>query len=85
MPITAEEFLKGTTGANCIASLLRENPDKAYSLHEIEEEIIGKEMNRMLHLDIFIAELILLAPLLFETGEIECRHVNRIPYFRWSG
>jgi hypothetical protein len=84
MPVTAEEFRKGTEGLNRIGELLRKNPDKAYSLHEIEEEIIGKEMNRKLHLDIFIAELTLLAPLLFETGQIECRLVGDVPYFHWA-
>ncbi|HUH79183.1 MAG TPA: hypothetical protein VLY83_04730 [Methanoregula sp.] len=85
MPVTTDEFMKSTPGANSIAALLRENPDRAYSLHEIEEEIIGKEMNRRLHLDVFIADLTLIAPLLFDTGEIECRRVEGVPYFHWSG
>jgi hypothetical protein len=60
MPISADEFSKSSSGTNEIEKLLRSNPDKTYSLHEIEEEIIGKEMNRRKHLDVFIADLTLL-------------------------
>ena len=83
MPISIDEFCKGSLGPNEIEKLLKANPDKAYTLHEIEEAIIGKEMNRQKHLDVFIADLTMLAPLLFEVDKIECRVVNGTPYFRW--
>ena len=84
MPISAEEFNKAPTGQNEIEKLLRANPDKAYSLHEIEEEIVGKEMNRRKHLDIFIANLTLLAPLIFELELVQCRVIDGVVYFRWN-
>jgi hypothetical protein len=63
---------------------LKENPEKAWSLHEIEEAIIGREMNRMKHLDVFIGDLTLLAPLLFESKRIKSRIIGGIPYFKWK-
>jgi uncharacterized protein VirK/YbjX len=83
MPISVAEFNKGFLGPNEIEKLLRKNPDRAYSLHE--EAIIGKEMNRQKHLDVFIADLTMLTPLIFETQQIECRVVDGIPHFRWTG
>ena len=84
MPISADEFSKSSSGTNEIEKLLRSNPDKAYSLHEIEEEIIGKEMNRRKHLDVFIADLTLLTPLLFRDNKIECKVIRGISYFKWK-
>jgi hypothetical protein len=85
MPLSAAEFEKGEPGTNMIEALLRAHPDMAYSLHEIEEALIGPGMNRVKHLDLFIADLSLLAPLLFEEKKIEHRVINGIPYFRWRG
>jgi hypothetical protein len=85
MPLTAEEFNKGTEGINEIEALLRAHPDTAYSLHEIEEALIGPGMNRTKHLDVFIANLTLLAPLLFTEKKIGHRVINGVPYFRWQG
>jgi len=85
MPLLPDEFRKGTTGPNGIETLLREHPDMAYSLHEIEEALIGPGMNRTKHLDLFIADLTLLAPLLFTEKQIEYRVIDGVPYFRWRG
>jgi len=85
MPIPAETFMNGTTGTNRIETLLRANPGTAYSLHEIEEELIGPGMNRVKHLDIFIADLTLLTPLIGAEKQIESRVIDGIPYFRWRG
>jgi hypothetical protein len=85
MPLSTDEFKKGTEGINWIESLLREHPDTAYSLHEIEEALIGPGMNRTKHLDVFIADLTLLTPLLFKEKKIEYRVIDGIPYFRWQG
>ncbi len=84
MRISSDEFKSAPAVENEITKLLRENPEKAWSLHEIEEEIIGKEMNRMKHLDVFIGDLTLLAPLLFESKKIESRIIGGIPYFKWK-
>ncbi len=85
MPLTAEEYNKGTEGINEIVALLMAHPDTAYSLHEIEEALIGPGMNRIKHLDVFIADLTLLAPLLFMENTIGHRVIDGIPYFRWQG
>jgi hypothetical protein len=85
MPLSSDEFRKGSAGTNAIEELLRANPYKAYSLHEIEEAIIGTEMNRRKHLDLFIADLTLLTPILFKEGKIESRVIDGIPYFKWKG
>ena len=84
MPISGSEFSKASTGPNEIEKILRENPDKAYSLSELEEVIIGKEMNRKKHLDIFIGNMILLAPLIFELELIQCRIIDGVVYLRWA-
>jgi len=84
MPITAEEFERGSTGPNEIERLLKSDPSRARSLHEIEEAIIGPEMNRRTHLDIFIANLTMLTPLLFRDEPIVCRVVGGVPYFKWQ-
>ncbi len=83
MPLSTNEFEKGTCGTNAIESLLMAHPGMAYSLHEIEEALIGPGMNRTKHLDVFIAYLTLLGPLLFKENKIEYRVVDGIPYFRW--
>ncbi|MGA9030618.1 MAG: hypothetical protein WB404_09350, partial [Methanoregula sp.] len=62
---------------------LRAHPGMAYSLHEIEGALIGPGMNRTKHLDVFIADLTLLAPLLFQEKKIEYRVIEGVPYFRW--
>jgi hypothetical protein len=85
MPLSAADFEKGTAGTNGIEALLRANPGMAYSLHEIEEVLIGPGMNRTKHLDVFIADLTLLAPLLFKEKKIEHRVIDGVPYFRWRG
>jgi hypothetical protein len=85
MPLSADEFKKGTEGINGIEALLKGHPDTAYSLHEIEEVLIGPGMNRTKHLDVFIADLTLLTPLLFKEKKIESRVIDGIPYFRWRG
>jgi hypothetical protein len=85
MPLSADEFGKGTAGPNGIESLLKAHPGTAYSLHEIEEALIGPGMNRTKHLDVFIADLALLAPLLFKEKKIEYRVIDGVPYFRWRG
>ena len=85
MTLSADEFNKGTEGGNGIESLLKAHPDTAYSLHEIEEALIGSGMNRTKHLDVFIADLTLLTPLLFKEKKIESRVIDGIPYFRWRG
>jgi hypothetical protein len=82
--ISSEEFKKSESGENEIGKLLRENPGKAWSLHEIEEEIIGTEMNRRKHLDVFVADLTLLTPLLFDNNKIESKIIEGIPYFKWK-
>ena len=84
MPITAEDFSRASSGPNEIEKLLRANPDKAYSLHEIEEELIGKDMNRRKHLDIFIANLTMLSPLIFDLELVQYRIIGGVVYFRWS-
>ncbi|MGB8308914.1 MAG: hypothetical protein WCE65_03665 [Methanoregula sp.] len=81
MSLSADEFEKGAAGTNEIENLLKQHPGVAYSLHEIEEALIG----RTKHLDVFIANLTLIAPLLFEEKKIEYRVINGIPYFRWRG
>ncbi|MFZ0006452.1 MAG: hypothetical protein WCC86_09745 [Methanoregula sp.] len=85
MSLSADEFEKGAAGTNEIENLLKQHPGVAYSLHEIEEALIGPGMNRTKHLDVFIANLTLIAPLLFEEKKIEYRVINGIPYFRWRG
>jgi hypothetical protein len=85
MALSTDEFNKGTEGGNGIESLLKAHPDTAYSLHEIEEALIGPGMNRTKHLDVFIADLTLLTPLLFKEKKIESRVIDGIPYFRWRG
>ncbi len=85
MPLSSDEFEKGTAGTNGIETLLRAHPGMAYSLHEIEEALIGPGMNRTKHLDVFIADLTLLAPLLFQEKKIEYRIIEGVPYFRWRG
>jgi hypothetical protein len=85
MPLTTDGYNKGTEGINEIEALLRAHPDTAYSLHEIEEALIGPGMNRTKHLDVFIANLTLLAPLLFTEKKIGHRVINGVPYFRWQG
>jgi hypothetical protein len=84
MTISSEEFRNSESGENEIEKLLRENPGKAWSLHEIEEEIIGREMNRKKHLDVFIADLTLLTPLLLDNSKIESKIIQGIPYFKWK-
>jgi len=84
MPITAEEFERGSIGQSEIEQLLKSDPSKAWTLHEIEEAIIGTEMNRRKHLDIFIANLTMLTPLLFRDEQIVCRVVGGVPYFKWQ-
>ena len=42
-------------------------------------------MNRTKHLDVFIADLTLLAPLLFTEKKIGHRVIAGVPYFRWQG
>lgn len=84
MTISSDEFQSAAAGENGIEKLLREHPEKAWSLHEIEEELIGREMNRMKHLDVFIADLTLLAPFLFESKKIESKIIGGIPYFKWK-
>jgi hypothetical protein len=42
-------------------------------------------MNRTKHLDVFIADLTLLTPLLFKEKIIEYRVIDGVPYFRWRG
>jgi hypothetical protein len=83
MPISSDEFKQSVSGANEIERLLKENPDKAWSLHEIEEKLIGTGINRIKHLDAFIGNLILLAPLLFDSEKIEYKIIQGIPYFKW--
>jgi hypothetical protein len=85
MPLTSDEYNKGTEGINEIEALLRAHPDTAYSLHEIEKALIGPGMNRTKHLDVFIADLTLLAPLLFKEKKIGHRVIDGVPYFRWQG
>ncbi len=83
MPITSDEFDRGEPGPNQIEVFLRSHPDEAYALHEIEAALIGPEVNRRLHLDRFIADLIVLAPQFCGERRIECRVVDGTPYFRW--
>ena len=85
MPLSADEFSKGTEGINGIEALLKGHPDTAYSLHEIEEALIESGMNRTKHLDVFIADLKLLTPFLFKEKKIESKVIDGIPYFRWRG
>lgn len=83
MPITSDEFKAGEAGPNLVEAFLRAHPDEAFALHEIEAALIGPEVNRRLHLDRFIAALIVLAPQFCGERRIECRVVNGTPYFRW--
>jgi hypothetical protein len=85
MPLSEDEFTKASCGPNTLEEMLRANPGRAYSLSELEEMIIGKEMNRKKHLDVFIADFALLAPLIFELEKIRCKKVNGITYFMWAG
>ena len=85
MPLSADEFGKGTAGPKGIESLLKAHPGMAYSLHEIEEALIGPGMNRTKHLDVFIADLTLLAPLLFTEKKIEYRVIDGVPYLPVAG
>jgi len=85
MIYSAEEFKNQAPGANPIETLLKTHPGTAYCLHEIEEALIGTEMNRKKHLDVFIANLAILDPLLFTEKKIEYRIIDNIPYFRWNG
>jgi hypothetical protein len=83
MPITSDEFYSGQTGPNRVEAFLRAHPDEAYALHEIETALIGPEVDRRLHLDLFLADLIVLAPQFCGERRIECRVVDGTPYFRW--
>lgn len=83
MPITSDEFDRGEPVPNQVGAFLRSHPDEAYALHEIETALIGPEVNRRLHLDRFIADLIVLAPQFCGERRIECRVVDGTPYFRW--
>ena len=85
MPRSADEFRQAAGGSNAIVEVLRANPQEAYSLSELEEMIIGKEMNRKKHLDIFIADFALVSPLIFEREEIRCKKIDGITYFMWAG
>ena len=84
MTISSDEFASAAAGVNEIEQLLKSDPGRAWSLHEIEEEIIGREMNRRKHLDVFIADLTLLAPLLFESKSVEWKIIGGTPYFKWK-
>jgi len=83
VPITSDEFDRGQVGPNQVEAFLRAHPDEAFALHEIEAALIGPEVNRRLHLDRFIADLIVLAPQFCGERRIECRVVDETPYFRW--
>jgi len=83
VPITSDEFDRGEPGPNQVEVFLRSHPDEAYALHEIEAALIRPEVNRRLHLDRFIADLIVLAPQFCGERRIECRVVDGTPYFRW--
>ncbi len=83
LPITPDEFERGQIGPNQVETFLRAHPDAAFALHEIETALIGAEVNRRLHLDLFIADLIVLAPQFCGERRIECRVVDGTPYFRW--
>jgi hypothetical protein len=83
MPITSDEFYRGQAGPNRVETFLRAHPDEAYALHEIETALIGPEADRRLHLDQFLADLIVLAPQFCGERRIECRIVDGTPYFRW--
>ena len=83
LPITSDEFDCGESGPNQVEAFLRAHPEEAYALHEIETALIGPEVNRRLHLDRFIADLIVLAPQFCGERRIECRVVGGTPYFRW--
>ncbi len=84
MPITSDEFERGTAGPNQVEVFLRAHPDEAFALHEIEAAVIGPEVNRRLHLDRFIADLIVLAPQFCGEKRIECRDVGGTLYFHWK-
>ncbi|MEN6341695.1 MAG: hypothetical protein ABFC89_03960 [Methanospirillum sp.] len=84
MPITSDEFDRGEVGPNQVEAFLKEHPNKAYALHEIETALIGPEVNRRLHLDLFIADLVVLAPQFCGERRIECRVIDGTPYFRWK-
>jgi hypothetical protein len=84
MPVSAWEFSEGSGQINEIERFLRAHPDTGYSLHEIEAAIIGDPVDRTRHLDLFIADLLLLVPRLFEEERIECRVIEGIPYFKWN-
>lgn len=83
MPITSDEFYRGRSGENRVEAFLREHPDEAFTLHEIETAVIGTEVNRRLHLDLFIADLIVLAPQFCGERRIECRVVDGTPHLHW--
>lgn len=84
MPITSDEFEAGEAGQNQVEAFLRAHPGEAFALHEIEAALIGPEVNRRLHLDRFIADLVVLAPQFCGEKRIECRDVGGTPYFRWK-
>lgn len=84
MSVSAKEFSEGLESINEIERFLRAHPDTGYSLHEIEAAVIGEQIDRIRHLDLFIADLILLIPHLFEEERIECRVIEGIPYFKWN-
>lgn len=84
MPVSAWEFNEGSVRVNKIEQFLRAHPDTGYSLHEIEAAIIGDQIDRIRHLDLFIADLLLLIPRLFEEERIECRVIKGTPYFKWN-
>lgn len=84
MSVSAQKFSEGAERINEIERFLRAHPDTGYSLHEIETAIIGEQIDRIRHLDLFIADLILLVPRLFEEERIECRVIEGIPYFKWN-
>ena len=52
--------------------------------NEIEAALIGAEVNRRLHLDRFIAALVLLSPQLAD-GRVAARVVDGVPHLRWQG
>lgn len=84
MPIASDRFEAGTAGTNEIEVFLRARPDQAFTLHEIEAALIGAEVNRRLHLDRFIAALVLLGPQLAD-GRVAARVVDGVPHLRWKG
>ena len=79
--ITSDEFDRGEAGPNHVEAFLRAHPDEAFALHEIEAALIGPDVNRRLHLDRFIADLIVLAPSSAENGgsSVETSAEHHIP------